>query len=78
MSSQDRKPNGQYKPKRYVGAQATITVELTDFEAMFLANRLWEAGEQYEQSGYQQAASECKLWSRRLHSERKTREECND
>lgn len=76
MSGQERKPNGQYKPKRYVGAEHTITLELTDFEAMFIANRLWEQGQEYSRSGETQLESECKLWARRLHSERKTREEC--
>ena len=75
MTDQDRKPNGQYQPKRYVGAEDTITVELTDFEAMFIANRLWESGDRYSNLGEEQIASEAKLWARRLHSERKTREE---
>jgi len=72
--SQDRKPNGQYKPKRYVGPQETIKLELTGFEAMVLANRLWEIGEQYCESGNTQVESECKWWSRKLQSERKTRD----
>jgi len=74
MSDQDRKPNGQYKPKRYVGCEHKITVELTDAEAMFLANRLWEAGNRFESMGEERVGSEAKLWARRLHSERKTRE----
>jgi len=72
--SQERKHNGQYKPKRYVGAQNKITLELTDFEAMFLAQRLWEIAEIYEEMDGTTAHEEIKLWSRRLHSERKTRE----
>lgn len=74
MSEQERKPNGQYKPKRYVGAETRITLELTDFEAMFLANRLWEAGDRMSDLGEERLETECKLWARRLHSERKTRE----
>lgn len=73
MTEQTRKPNGQYQPKRYVGAQAKIQLELTDFEAMVLAHRLWEIGDHYEQIDKEHVAQECKLWSRRLQSERKTR-----
>jgi len=73
MTDQQRKHNGQYAPKRYVGPQCTITVELTDFEAMWIANRLWERGDRLEQDGYDQMAVECKWWSRKLQSERKTR-----
>lgn len=73
MTDQDRKPNGQYKPKRYVGSLDRIQLELTDFEAMVLANRLWEVGERYGEDGNTQVESECKWWSRKLQSERKTR-----
>jgi len=74
MSSQERRPDGTYTPKRYVGAQNKITLELTDFEAMFLAQRLWEIAEVYEAIDQTSVEEEIKLWSRRLHSERKTRE----
>lgn len=40
----------------------------SSMEARIVGNRLWEIGEQYEESGYNQVASETKHLARRFHA----------
>lgn len=56
-------------PKRHPDTTYIIKVDLSEFEAKFLGNRLWEMGEKYEQRGEDEVAKENKWWARRFHAE---------
>lgn len=71
----EEKAKSENVSKRYVGDNPTISLELTDFEAMFIANRLWEAGEMHNEIGEERTESESKWWARKIHGERNTRED---
>jgi hypothetical protein len=56
-------------PKRHTDTTYEIRVDLTEFEAKFLGNKLWEAGEKYEDRDEDEIAQENKWWARRFHAE---------
>ena len=72
MSDRERREDGTFKPKRHIDTE-TITVELSDFEARFIANRLWQMGDHYAERGDEHMEQDCKWWARRFHAECKTR-----
>lgn len=72
----NRKSNGHVKAenKRHTEAVYPVEMQLSEFEARLIGNRLWELGTIYEDRGNEWLESECKWWSRRFMSECKTRD----
>jgi len=58
--------------KRHVYANDPIKPEMTQFEALYLANILWQHAEETEDEHKQ---IHCEWWARSLHSMRNTRED---
>lgn len=55
--------------KRHLDATYTIWIELSEFEAKWLGDRLWEMGDRYHSINENNIAQECKWWARRFHAE---------
>jgi len=69
-----QEPEETQDQKRYVGENDKIVLQLSEFEAMFIANRLWDAGEMLSDVNNGNIGEEAKWWARKIHGERNTRD----
>jgi len=68
-TTRDDPKGGKDTPKRHTDTTYSISIKVSEFEAKFLGDRLWEAGEKYADRGEGEVAEECKWWARRFHAE---------
>ena len=68
-STRSDRDNRHDDTKRHLECDYHIYLKLNEFEANWLGNRLWEAGDRYDTFGQDDVSAECKWWARRFHAE---------